>query len=80
MDGVPTKKLRRIVDDDDDDEDLPDITEAAFLNPPKAPTPLDAEVKEDHESDDAGLFSGDDEDEAKEPSQSPSKKRYNFSQ
>jgi len=71
MDGAPPRKMRRIVDEDDD-EDLPDITDPRFLNIVKATTPQPAEVKEDEDSD-AGLFSGDDDEDVNKTNQSPSK-------
>ena len=69
---TPARKMRRIIEDEDDsDEDLPDISDPAFLKPRKALTPPLAKSEDNSENDE--LFG--DEDEEDEAAASSRRKR-----
>ena len=71
---TPARKMRRIIEDEDDsDEDLPDISDPAFLKPRKALTPPLA--KSGDNSDDDELFGDEDGDEEDEAAASSRRKR-----
>jgi len=78
-DGMPARKMRRIVaDEDDEDEDhrmSEDVAEPAGGSEQRAATPQLAQGNGADDSDEAGLFS-DAGDESEEEKGSPSNKRY----
>ena len=78
--GTPARKMRRILDDeeDSDDDELPDITDPAFLKPLRAPTPQFAKEKAEQDSDAEGLFSDDEDVSEEEEKSSARKKRYHY--
>src|SRR5271168_1914711 len=71
---TPARKMRRIIEDEDDsDEDLPDISDPAFLKPRKALTPPLAKSGDNSEDDE--LFGDEDEDDEDEAAASSRRKR-----
>jgi hypothetical protein len=73
-DETPARKMRRIIEDEDEsDEDLPDISDPAFLKPRKALTPPPAKSEDDSEDDE--LFGDEDEEEEEEAAASSRRKR-----
>jgi hypothetical protein len=76
--GMPARKMRRIIADEDDEDDdhrmSEDVAEPAGDGEPRAATPQLAQGNGDDDSDEGGLFS-DAGDESEEDKRSPRNKR-----